>query len=218
MKVILLIVLFVSAHAASITLTFRGLDMTYLLRPFSLSTLREVLSCHANIPYESIHVESITYLNETVALKQFDPVYPIKCVVTNSVRWNSQWMPGTSELIKELQKEEPVYVNLALPDTIKLEGVNILEFIITCINEKYANILVYDYTYFYRDSLKILSHHAILPFGGLLGRSEYTIIMAMFLIQIIIIGVANSILRGFRVSRTPYPSSYNYDKIHVTVK
>ncbi len=217
---ILLTALFAFANAGSLTLTFRGLDSEYLLRPFSLSTLREVISCHTSAPYSSVTIDSITYMNVTANINQFDPVYPIKCIVSNNVRFNSQWLPGTGDLIKQLQAEEPIHITISIPDTVNtasISGANILEFIITCFDEKYANVLMFDYTYFYKDSMKILNSHSIVPFNGILGDSEYKILGLMFAVQMIVIILGNYILGRMKTIKIP-SSMNNNDKIHVFVK
>jgi hypothetical protein len=198
------------------TISFRGLDPHYALSSTGINALREIISCRAAVPHAEVRLEAITILNETLPVQPdhegnlANMSYYSNCKLINTLHWDMK-EPINSRLKAELLAEEPVHFHLSLPIPEKRAyGANIINFLITSINEHYADLLVSDYMAFFvgPGTPAVVNH---IPFAGIFGQNEYNILMYMFILQIIIIIAGNYILSCAKSVKIPLPR-YNNPK------
>ncbi len=49
----------------SISVQFRGLNIRHMVQPYALYYLRSAFACHYGIPAAAVHIDSVTWFNET---------------------------------------------------------------------------------------------------------------------------------------------------------
>ncbi len=194
------------------TISFRGLDPNYALSKTGINALREIVACRAGVPHNTVHLTSITINNETLPMSQnhegnlANMSHYSNCKLINTIHWDFK-EPVNKSLRAQLLEEDPVHFHLSLPvNANRAIGANIINFLITSIDEKYADLLLSDYmAFFVGPGLGYqISNHAI-PFAGIFGQNEYYILLYMFIIQIIIIIAGNYILNCAKTVKIPLP-------------
>jgi hypothetical protein len=204
MKTIALLTILTAVSADQYKIAFRGLDEKYALTKNAISALREIISCRANVPHQSVTLSTITIRNTTWIVPQNDEVniepqaYPRNCHLTNTIHWDTFHQPGISHLMRSLHDEPLLEYTLDIPvHPSRAFGSNIISFLATSINEKYADILVSDYMAFYAGSKpEMIQRHP----GHI---DEYRMLFYMFIVQVLILIIGNILMRRARHTVLP---------------
>lgn len=196
-----------SVSAEQYTISFRGLDEKYALTKNAISALREIIACRANVPHQTVILSAVTIKNTTWIVPKNDEVntepqaYPRNCHLTNTIHWDTYHQPGVTQLMRSLYDEPLIEYTLDLPvSPSRAFGANIISFLATSIDEKYADILTSDYISFYAGSKpEMIQRHP----GHLFGADEYRILFYMFAVQICILIIGNILMRRARKTVLP---------------
>ena len=206
-----------SVFAETFTITFKGLDLNYAIRPMSINVLRASIACRAQISHSSVIIESVDYKNntwyfgETHEVNQIPEINPWMCNVINTVQWESARETNATRLLRELAASEPFNFHISIPvSATKALGTNLLSYLVTSVDEYYGDILASDFMSFIKgytpDPYK---------FHKKITDNIYHLMAFIVVSEIIVIIFGNWIMNKIRYPTTVMQQK---DKIQVVIK
>ena len=146
-----LIVAILLGLAQAIRIDFRGLEERYVVQAESLYYVRRAYSCHFGIPVAAVHIARASHLGQTNEVPEYINAYvaprDIPCDILASTHWDKSGSVSADHylnLYRLLADEEPITLTVELLGPIGLVRpyeLNMLPFLASAVDERYADIL-----------------------------------------------------------------------------